>query len=235
MQNKKLLTVFVFVLLIFGASRASASLIFSTNSITGNNASTIDMGTGNNLFLQTSNGNVGIGTTNPTVKLEVTGGAKFNGYNSAGYSSINDLNTTTDSFGNLNIYTTDTYGIDKGGQITLAGSYRSSGNIMNFGTIAGRKENANDTDGNGYLAFGTTTSSTNTEKMRITSTGMVGIGSVSPNAKLDINSNSFILETPKTPASATAACTTGMISWDTNYVYVCVGTNAWKRSAISTW
>jgi len=39
----------------------------------------------------------------------------------------------------------------------------------------------------------------------------------------------------KTPASATAAGTQGEVCWDTNYIYVCVATNTWKRTAISTW
>ena len=39
----------------------------------------------------------------------------------------------------------------------------------------------------------------------------------------------------KTPASATDTGTTGMIAWDSSYLYVCVATNTWKRSAISTW
>jgi len=38
-----------------------------------------------------------------------------------------------------------------------------------------------------------------------------------------------------TPASATAAGTTGEIAWDADYVYVCTATNTWKRVAISTW
>lgn len=37
------------------------------------------------------------------------------------------------------------------------------------------------------------------------------------------------------PSSATAACTAGMVTWDANYVYVCVATNQWKRAALSTW
>lgn len=39
----------------------------------------------------------------------------------------------------------------------------------------------------------------------------------------------------QTPASATAIGTTGDIAWDTNYIYVCVNTNTWKRSSITTW
>lgn len=39
----------------------------------------------------------------------------------------------------------------------------------------------------------------------------------------------------KTPASATAACTAGETAWDSSYIYVCVATDTWKRSALSTW
>ena len=37
------------------------------------------------------------------------------------------------------------------------------------------------------------------------------------------------------PVSSTATGTTGQISWDANYIYVCVNTNTWKRVALTTW
>lgn len=37
------------------------------------------------------------------------------------------------------------------------------------------------------------------------------------------------------PASASATGTAGTITWDSNYIYVCVATNTWKRVAIATW
>jgi hypothetical protein len=37
------------------------------------------------------------------------------------------------------------------------------------------------------------------------------------------------------PASATATGTTGEIRYTADYIYVCVATNTWKRSAVSTW
>lgn len=43
------------------------------------------------------------------------------------------------------------------------------------------------------------------------------------------------LSTSSTPASASATGTTGMICWDSSYIYVCVATNTWKRVAIATW
>lgn len=38
-----------------------------------------------------------------------------------------------------------------------------------------------------------------------------------------------------TPASSSATCEAGVITWDSSYIYVCIATNTWKRVAISTW
>jgi len=37
-----------------------------------------------------------------------------------------------------------------------------------------------------------------------------------------------------TPSSSSAPCTAGQIGADTNYIYVCVATNTWRRSALSS-
>ena len=37
------------------------------------------------------------------------------------------------------------------------------------------------------------------------------------------------------PASASATGTAGDIRYDSNYVYICVATNTWKRAALATW
>ena len=41
--------------------------------------------------------------------------------------------------------------------------------------------------------------------------------------------------TPATPASSSAVCTVGQITAGTNYIYVCIATNTWKRSALMSW
>jgi hypothetical protein len=38
-----------------------------------------------------------------------------------------------------------------------------------------------------------------------------------------------------TPTSSTSACQQGSWSFDSNYVYVCVATNTWRRSQLSSW
>lgn len=37
------------------------------------------------------------------------------------------------------------------------------------------------------------------------------------------------------PGSSSAAGTAGTVAWDSDYIYVCVATNTWKRVGIATW
>lgn len=62
------------------------------------------------------------------------------------------------------------------------------------------------------------------ERLRIKKDGVIEI----PGDKLRI-------KTTKTPASASATGTAGDICYDSNYIYVCIATNTWKRTAITTW
>lgn len=50
-----------------------------------------------------------------------------------------------------------------------------------------------------------------------------------------INPNGDAVNVVDAPASATATGTIGQTAYDTNYFYVCVATNTWKRVALSTW
>ena len=50
-----------------------------------------------------------------------------------------------------------------------------------------------------------------------------------------VSADTLIIDTSKTPASAGAAGTLGSIAWDASYIYVAVGSNTWKRAALSTW
>lgn len=49
-----------------------------------------------------------------------------------------------------------------------------------------------------------------------------------------VSGTALILPTT-TPASASATGTTGTVTWDSSYLYVCTATNTWKRVAIATW
>lgn len=52
---------------------------------------------------------------------------------------------------------------------------------------------------------------------------------------LDVDNDLIRLRTAKTPASASATGTTGWICWDASYLYICTGTNTWRRVAHATW
>ena len=65
--------------------------------------------------------------------------------------------------------------------------------------------------------------------------GDVGIGVNVPTAKLDVNSNTMRLRSSRTIASDSSSGDQGEICWDSNYIYICVASNTWKRVAISSW
>lgn len=67
------------------------------------------------------------------------------------------------------------------------------------------------------------------------SDGNIGIGTSEPDTKLDVNGDMLRLREKYTPASSTAACSQGQISWDDQYIYVCVVQNNWKRTELSSW
>jgi hypothetical protein len=60
-----------------------------------------------------------------------------------------------------------------------------------------------------------------------------GIFTETPAATLDVNGTFRI--SSSAPATHTSPGVTGQIAWDSGYVYVCVATNSWKRTALSTW
>jgi len=78
----------------------------------------------------------------------------------------------------------------------------------------------------------------NQSKMALDTTGFVGIGTTTPTAILDVNNavstSGLRIRTSNTPASSTATCNQGDISWDASFVYVCVAANSWKRATLGT-
>ena len=118
------------------------------------------------------NGNVGIGTVSPVMRLDVRG-TRY-GPN-AGYQGIASL------------YSTDALGAGVGAGLILGGAYVGTA-VTEFGQIAGIKENGTAGNYSGALAFSTRLNGNNplNEKMRIDSAGSVGIGTTSPGFKLDL-------------------------------------------------
>lgn len=168
-------------------------------------AGTVTSGTAYALITEANAGNVGIGMT-PTENLSVSG-------------TLIGLH----SVANANII------IDRGGTNRLGSMTYSTAGAANWYT--GMPDSDIRGDGTEYF-IGTSNSD---PKLWIETTGNVGIGTDAPTELLDINSDTLRLRTAKTPASATATGAAGEICWDADYVYVCVATDTWKRSALTTW
>jgi hypothetical protein len=89
----------------------------------------------------------------------------------------------------------------------------------------------------GYAGYGgfTTFYANGSERARIDTSGNLGIGTSSPSAALDVNSDKIRLRTAKTPSSATDTGNAGDICWDSSYLYICTATNTWRRIAHASW
>lgn len=134
-------------------------------------------GAANNLFNVLKNGYVGIGTSSPIQKLEVNGGIKF-----GGSSNFNLLvsNSTSSYIGQTNLGTEN--------------PDENSGYFFGINPRMGTDRllviEARTNDGAGAITFNTYSGSNTSrapERMRLTSSGNLGIGTTTPTNKLEVN------------------------------------------------
>jgi hypothetical protein len=121
------------------------------------------------------------------------------------------------------------------GGIYIGGVSSSRGEIKYPGNTTAILDFEN-TWNNGAAA--TTFTMADSEKMRITNAGSVGIGTASPCSTCTLHVaggasvRTISVDTTETPAS-NAACSAGKITWDADYLYVCTASAVWKRSALT--
>jgi hypothetical protein len=159
----------------FGARTDETTGIIGSRTATGNiGFETYNGGWGERMRI-TSSGNVGIGDLSPNTNLVVKGAS----------------NSLTNSVGNINVISTDSAAINAGGSIGLGGFYNGTSNSIPFANLHGKKENGTGNNAAGYFAISTRNASSGTaERMRIDSSGNVGIGTTSPGEILEIKKDS---------------------------------------------
>ena len=112
-----------------------------------------------NLILQGESGNVGIGTVNPKYKLSI----------------IDSWNQDRQ----LQLLSSRDFNLGPNAAIVFGGKYNSAGNFRDYAWITGAKENSIDGSDAGILIFVTRPAEESArERMRITSDGNVGIGTI---------------------------------------------------------
>jgi hypothetical protein len=185
---------------------------------------------GQDLLLQTNGGNVGIGTTTPNAKLEVSAspvssirvGSYMLGGGDARIETTDFVFRILDANRNRSI-------LRRNWDPTLL-DYLELNNVQSGG--GGLDDRILLSQGLGILFY-----SDGVERMRITPDGNVGIGTTAPTAKVDVvgvtGYNQLRLRTPYTPTgSADPNGNVGDIAWDDNYIYVKTSVG-WKRAALS--
>ena len=149
-------------------------------------------------------GSVGIGTTNPTAKLQVlasdSGSFGISAAPNTATSSVSIQNTLGDVvlfLGNDNQVSAGLGTLaNNGAVITFGGKFSSTSLTQNrgFGAIGAYKENNTSANQQGYLSLYTRPSSGNlVERVRIDSSGNVGIGTTNPTSKLTVSGDVLVV------------------------------------------
>lgn len=139
-------------------------------------------------FWDATNDRLGIGTTAPSTYLNVRG-------------------ASTDT---VNFHDTTPIAANIGAGLLLGGNYLGT-TVTTWAAVQSGKNNATSGDYGGYLGLWTRANgSPNSEKMRITSAGNVGIGTPAPGSLLSVNgrasANLFGSETNCSSSAAPAVC-----------------------------
>ena len=168
-------------------------------SINSTSTNTFTVGTGSYFV---ANGNLGVGTSSPGYKLDVYSATSStftlqgdSAVSGLSYRASADTSASTFTFRKARGSVASPAAVSSGDTSgSLVYSVYGGTNTRNVAAIRASVETyTSDTDISGYLWFQTASAggTTLTERMRIDSSGNVGIGTSSPAAKLDVNGTTY--------------------------------------------
>jgi hypothetical protein len=186
-------------------------------------------------FVITSGGTVGIGVTNPNPftlnqsdgKLHVRSGNSGVTGGTGGSTVVIEASTTN----YLSMYSPN----ENVSGIVFGSNSDAFGSFIRWGRDQGKLQIAT-ANANDYIEFGVGNYLFNSY---ITNSGF-GINTL-PTHTFHVSGNTLIegdiiYPSPSTPpVSSGSTGTKGTITWDSNYFYICVNTNTWKRVQLLSW
>jgi hypothetical protein len=197
-----------------------------------------------NTYLPTYSGNIGqlLTTSNLTVFGSITAGFAFPTATFANV--IFNGGGLANSYAQLNIQNVDSVGTQNSADFiatapngTDTSRYIDMGiNGNNYSSSSWTVSGANDGYvyiNSGNLTLGTDTPNT-TVKVHVGGTLAGNVVTTFSNSNVTICGNLIVCNV-YVPTANNSVGTTGQISYDSSYVYICIATNTWKRANISTW
>jgi len=128
------------------------------------------------------------------------------------------------------------------GQLLIVGSTGWTADFTDLGLSITPKSGATGAvisllNASGVVGIGAATTGTPNRINFPTTTGTVGqvlsTDGGSPQQTSWVNTNN--LGATHTPSSSSDTGFAGQVAWDASYIYMCITTNTWKRTAITTW
>ena len=175
------------------------------------------------MTIQPNTGNVGIGTTSPSARLNVSGGDMTVDNTSTVYLRLNATNTSNPS---VIIQATQPNGSSSPPMGELRWDNNPGATGVKLVYYSGYTENSLKLDGSNFIVI-----NTGQERMRINSSGNVGIGTTGPSSKLQVNGGVQLANDYAPPSASKVgtfryrSASTGMGTY-ASYVDMCMQTGS---------
>ena len=213
----------------------SATNYFYNLQSVNDNFQILEAGTTPRLTITYPNGNVGIGTTSPNAKLDISGSLNISGSGVQVplqvYSGSTPLLFVSQS-GNVGIGTTSPFS-----RFTTLGALSTSTSQMSIVNSEGGhtilRTGISGLTNSGFSLISADVAGTNQNtRLVVSSTGNVGIGTTTPNAKLDISGSALITGSLNVTAGITGSLF-GTASWAVSASWAPVATTAATASFVT--